>query len=341
MRLTIWIVLVILVIVIVGWRIMLWMPGANFTGSPAPISAEDAALRDELRSDVRMFAGKIGERNMVRYDALQTAADFLEQQLQTAGYSVERENFDVDTPSGPRMVTNLIVELRGNARPDEIVVVGAHYDSREGTPGADDNASGTAALLALSRAFAKSAPERTLRFVFFTNEEYFRQDLMGSLVYAKLCRSRNENIVAMLSLETMGYFSDLKGSQKYPFPINLFYPETGDFMGLVGNIASRQMVRDAIRSFRAVATMPSQGVAGPEFIDGVGWSDQWSFWQQGYQGIMITDTAPFRNPNYHEPTDKPDTLDYERLARAVVGVESVVRALAEIPRPGVTDRKLS
>jgi len=207
------------------------------------------------------------------------------------------------------------------------VIVGAHYDSREGTPGADDNASGAAAALALARAFVNVKPSRTLRFVFFTNEEYFREDLMGSLVYAKLCRALNENIVAMVSLETIGYFSDVANSQKYPFPINLFYPSTGDFVGFVGNVASRSLVRTAIGSFRTVATVPSQGVAAPEFIDGVGWSDQWSFWRLGYPGIMITDTAPFRNPNYHRPTDTPDTLDYGRLARVVAGLESVVADL--------------
>jgi len=173
-------------------------------------------------------------------------------------------------------------------------------------------------------------PSRTLRFVFFTNEEYFRQNLMGSVVYAKLCRARNDNIVAMVSLETIGYFSDVDGSQKYPFPINLFYPSTGDFLGFVGNVGSRSLVRTAIGSFRILATLPSEGVAAPESIDGIGWSDQWSFWRQDYPGIMVTDTAPFRNPNYHRPTDTPDTLDYGRLAQVVTGLEAVVRTLADV-----------
>jgi len=122
----------------------------------------------------------------------------------------------------------------------------------------------------------------------------------------------------------------LAGSQKYPFPINLFYPSTGDFLGFEGSVKSRSLVRAAIASFRTVATLPSQGVAAPEFIDGIGWSDQWSFWRQGYPGIMITDTAPFRNPNYHRPTDTPDTLDYGRLARVVEGLETVVRDLGGV-----------
>ncbi|MBK5291143.1 MAG: M28 family peptidase [Acidobacteriia bacterium] len=303
---------------------MLRMPGTSHSGAAAPLTQREVMLRDSLRRDVEKLAGEIGERNLIRYEALTAASSYLEQGLTAAGYTVEQNKFEVATPQGPRSAYNLIAELKGAQRPSEIVIVGAHYDSREGTPGADDNASGSAALLSLARTFAKTAPGRTLRFVFFTNEEYFRQNLMGSLVYAKLCRKRGDNIVAMLSLETIGHYSDVAGSQKYPFPINLFYPATGDFLGFVGNVASRTLVRTAIGSFRTVATLASEGVAAPEFIEGVGWSDQWSFWRQGYPGIMITDTAPFRNPHYHEPTDTPATLDYGRLARAVTGLESVV-----------------
>jgi len=330
MRLTISILIPILAIGTEVWRLMLRMPGANHSGAAAPLTQREAELRDSLRKDMEKLAGEIGERNLVRCEALAAAATYLEQGLTEAGYKVERNAFEGATPKGPRSTYNLIAELKGTQRPEEIVVVGAHYDSREGTPGADDNASGTAAVLSLARTFAKTAPGRTVRFVFFTNEEYFRQDMMGSLVYAKLCRRRSDNIVAMLSLETIGYFSDVAGSQKYPFPINLFYPSAGDFLGFVGNVGSRSLVRAAIGSFRAVATLPSQGVAAPEFIDGIGWSDQWSFWRQGYLGIMITDTAPFRNPHYHARSDMPETLDYGRLARVVEGVENVVRDLAEV-----------
>lgn len=330
MRLTIWILTPILLTGAGGWLLMLRMPGVNYSGAAAPLNQRETALRDSLRREVEKLADEIGERNLVRYQALNAAASYLEQGLTEAGYTVERNEFEVATPQGPRSTYNLVAALKGNKRPGEIVIVGAHYDSREGTPGADDNASGTAAALSLARTFAKATPGRTLRFVFFTNEEYFREDLMGSLVYAKLCRARVDNIVAMLSLETIGHFSEVSGSQKYPFPINLFYPATGNFLGFVGNVGSRSLVRTAIGSFRTVATLPSQGVAAPESIDGIGWSDQWSFWRQGYPGIMITDTAPFRNPNYHKPTDTPDTLDYGRLARVVEGLETAVRDLATV-----------
>ena len=209
----------------------------------------------------------------------------------------------------------------------QIVIIGAHYDSREGTPGADDNASGTAAVLALARRYAKEHPARTVRFLLFPNEEYFRQDAMGSVVYARLCRSRNEDVVAMVSVETIGYFSDAAGSQQYPFPVNLLYPDRGSFIGFVGNLASRELVREALGAFRKGAGIGSEGVAAPESVEGVDWSDHWSFWREGYPGIMITDTAPFRNPNYHRATDVPDTLDYHRMARVVSGLARVVREL--------------
>jgi Zn-dependent M28 family amino/carboxypeptidase len=326
----IWTVIPILMTGSGVWWIMLRMPGPNYTGMAAPLMQQEIALRDSLRSCVQKLAGEIGQRNLTRYSALSGAAEYLENSLASAGYKVERDAFDVSTPGVARRAYNLIAELRGSRSPQEIVIVGAHYDSAEGTPGANDNASGTAAVLALARAFADQRPSRTLRFVLFTNEEppYYYKDSMGSLVYARRCRAGDDDVVAMLSLETIGYFSDARDSQRYPFPINLAYPSTGNFLGLVGNIGSSSLVRNAIGSFRRAAQIPSEGVAAPAFITGIGWSDHWSFWQQGYPGIMITDTAIFRYPHYHEPTDTPEKLDYNRLTRVVEGLEAVVRDLA-------------
>jgi Zn-dependent M28 family amino/carboxypeptidase len=221
------------------------------------------------------------------------------------------------------------VEIRGTIRPDEIVVIGAHYDTAPGAPGADDNATGCAATLVLARAFAGKPQERTMRFVLFTNEEPPNTNAtMGSLVYARQCKAHGDNIVAMMSLETIGYFSDVRGSQKYPFPINLVYPPVGDFLGIVGNIGSRGLVRQAIGTFRQSVKLPTIGLAAPAFIKGVDWSDHASFWEQGYPGVMVTDTALFRNPHYHKPTDTPDKIDYPRLARVVNGLEAVAAAMA-------------
>jgi Zn-dependent M28 family amino/carboxypeptidase len=217
-----------------------------------------------------------------------------------------------------------------------VVVVGAHYDSVEGgTPGADDNASGVAGLLALARRFGKTPSARTLRFVAFANEEppYFQTEEMGSLVYARGCAARGERVVAMLSLETMGMFSEAPGTQHYPFPFDALSPSTGDFLAFVGNVRSTKLVRDAVATFRRTRMLPAEGAAVPDLAPGVGWSDHWSFWQTGVPALMVTDTAPFRNANYHEESDTPETLDYRKLARAVVGLAAVIEALAALPGP--------
>jgi Zn-dependent M28 family amino/carboxypeptidase len=225
---------------------------------------------------------------------------------------------------------NLEATLEGAERPEEHVVIGAHYDSAETAPGADDNASGTAALLAIARRQAGRALPRTVRFVAFTNEEppWFQTEHMGSLVYARSLAAEGIDVTAMLSLETIGYYSDDEGSQAYPFPLSVFYPSRGDFIAFVSDTGSRELLHEVILSFRRHGRFPSQGGALPGSLPGVDWSDHWSFWQNGYPGVMVTDTAPFRYPFYHTPEDTPDRLDYERTARVVEALSRVVRDLA-------------
>jgi Zn-dependent M28 family amino/carboxypeptidase len=162
------------------------------------------------------------------------------------------------------------------------------------------------------------------------NEEppYFQRGAMGSQHYAKEAKRRGEKIVAMMSLETIGCYSDAAGSQSYPAPFSFFYPTTGNFIAFVGNLGSRRLVRQAIGVFRETTQFPSEGVAAPSFIPGISWSDQWSFWEEGYDGIMVTDTALFRYAEYHTARDRPVILDYERLARVIAGLERVVAAMA-------------
>ncbi len=309
---------------------MIRMPGETYRGPLLPLTGTQAALRDALRRDVEMLAGVIGPRGVVRPIELAASADFIERSLQEAGYDVERQCYNV---RGVRCC-NLAAEIPGTSRADEIIVIGGHYDSVlvDGIlcPGANDNASGVAATLALARTFANRQTARTLRFVFFVNEEppFFQYEEMGSWVYAKRSRERNENIVAMFSLETIGYYSDRPGSQRYPFPLGLLYPSTGNFITFVGNVGSRKLVRESIGSFRRSAEFPSEGGELPGSMPGVGWSDHWAFWQEGYPAIMVTDTAPFRYPHYHQASDTPDKLDYDRLARVVDGLERVVDDLA-------------
>lgn len=298
------------------------MPGKSYRGPMLPLTVQETDLRDALRWDVEKLAGEIGERNIPRYRALAAAADFLEASLQKSSYEARRHGFEV----GGMTCYNIEAEIRGSDRADEIVIIGAHYDSVQGSPGANDNATGAAAVLALAGLFCGKRPSRTLRFVEFANEEppYFKSPAMGSLVYANNCKIRGEKIVAMLSLETIGYYTDESGSQHYPFPFSLFYPSIGDFIGFVGDTSSTDLVREVVASFRRHAKYPSEGGALPSAIPGVSDSDQWSFWQRGYPAVMVTDTAPFRYPYYHTRADTPDKVQYDHLARVVWGLQGVI-----------------
>lgn len=315
---------------VIAFFLLLWwfgmrMPGINIS-SAAHLSADELKLRDELIADVRTLTGDIGERNMRRYPQLNAAAEFIENSFSRAGFKTRRDTFELNG----RSCHNVEVEIPG-ARP-EIMVVGAHYDSVFGSPGANDNGSGVAAMLALARRFAGKPAGLALRFVAFVNEEppYFQTEQMGSFVYASRCKARGDKIAGMISLETIGFFSDAPHSQTYPsLGVGAFYPTTGNFIGFVGNAGSRKFLRRAISLFRQQAKLPSEGAALPAFLPGVGWSDQWAFWQHGYPGIMITDTAPFRYPHYHEATDTPDKLDYDRFTLVVSGVEGMIKDLTK------------
>jgi hypothetical protein len=309
---------------------MIRMPGRSFRGPLPALTASQAALADELRRDVDMLAGSIGRRNVVHSEGLAKSREFLEKQFREMGHVVHAQEFEVMGVA----CANLEVEVSGTTLPQEIVVIGAHYDSEGISPAANDNASGVAAALALARRFAPPAvaPARTLRFVLFVNEEppYFQTDEMGSLVYARACRQRGDNVVAMLSLETIGYYSDAPGSQSYPVkPIGWLYPDTANFIAFVGDYHSRKLVRQAIGAFRSAVQFPSEAAAMPGWIAGVGWSDHWAFWQCGYPALMVTDTALFRYPHYHQASDTPDKIDYQRMARVVEGLEQVTRHLAQ------------
>jgi Zn-dependent M28 family amino/carboxypeptidase len=309
---------------------MIKMPNNTYTGSLPPLTDEELRFRDTIRQDVEWLAGEIGERNVQRYANLCAAADFIQLSFEQAGYEVKRQSYEV----AGRTCYNIEVEISGDREANEIVIIGSHYDSVVGCPGANDNASGVAALLALARAFYGKDISRSLRLVAFVNEEppYFRTAKMGSMVYAKRCHKRREDIFAMLSLETIGYYSEQPGSQHYPFPVGFFYPSTGNFVAFVSNLPSRWLVRKVVASFRRQVQFPSEGGAWPGIIPGIGWSDQWAFWRMGYPALMVTDTAPFRYPYYHTEQDTPDRIVYEHLSRVVVGLKLVVADLIGIRR---------
>jgi Zn-dependent M28 family amino/carboxypeptidase len=276
---------------------------------------------------VQTLAADIGERNLFRLPALRRAADFVAGEWKAQGYRVAPHIYDV----GGLPTANLEIALRGRVRPHEIVLVGAHYDSVLGSPGADDNASGVAALLEMSRLLVDAKPARTVRLVAFVNEEppFFATPRMGSEVYARAARARGDDIRLMVSLETIGYYSEAPGSQHYPPPLGLLYPDRGNFLAMVSNLKSRRALHRMVGAFRAHSDFPVEWLTAPSLLPGVGWSDQRSFWRRGYPALMVTDTAFYRYPHYHSPQDTAEQLDYEALARVTHGLAWAISMLAE------------
>ncbi len=300
------------------------MPGKSYSGDTTTPTVEELVLANKLNVHVKIIARE--EHNTLHPEALNNSAKYIEQQLAEIGYEVSLQPFR----AGTQQVRNIEVELKGKISPSEIIVIGAHYDSAQGAPGANDNASGVALLIELARFFKSTSPQKSLRFVFFTNEEppFFGTDEMGSVVYAKRSKERSENIVGMVSLETLGYYDDAKKSQKSPLFFRPFFPDKGNFVAFVGNFSSRQLVRNTINSFRVSTKFPSEGIVSYSHIIGIDWSDQYAFWRYGYPAVMLTDTALFRYPYYHTHNDTVDRVNYIKLAKVYGGTLAVVGDLA-------------
>ncbi|MFS8979758.1 M28 family peptidase [Cupriavidus necator] len=327
------IAVVLLVVFGLAWVAMLvltQMPGHSHSGPLPTMSTDELGLSARLREHVLNLA--TAEHNVQKYAELEAAAQYIERTLAAEGYVVSRQEYD----ALGKKVRNLIVTVPSRTLPGKrIIVVGAHYDSAIGSPGANDNGSGVASILELAKRLkdAGATAQSDIVFALYTNEEepFFRTKLMGSSVHVRSLKEKRENVIAMFSLETMGYYSDVKGSQKYPSPLKAFYPEQGNFIGFVGNVGSLGLVRKVTRLFRKHAAFPSEGIAGPRVIPGIDWSDHAPFMDQGYPSLMVTDTAPYRYPYYHSEQDTIDKIDFDKLAQVVVGLEAVVRDLANNP----------
>jgi hypothetical protein len=314
------IILIVLVLLAVllgaAWYSVRYRPPN--VAKPVGASFEQASPA-RLEGHVLMLAERIGERNMWHFERLEQAARYIEAELAKTGCAVEFQEYEVQG----KTVRNIGAEIKGEKRPEEIVVIGAHYDSVLGSPGANDNATGVAVLLEMARTLCDKRPERTLRLVAFVNEEppFFQTGDMGSRVYALQAEREKENIVAMASLETLGHYSQAEGSQMFPFPpLRFFYPTRGNFVAFVGNFRSRTLLQQSLKAFRAGNDFPAEGLVAPAWLIGVDWSDHWSFWRSGYRAIMLTDTALFRYRHYHTARDTPDKVDYDSLARVAAGL---------------------
>jgi hypothetical protein len=316
-----------------AWRVVLWMPGPAWPPGCGPLDVHLGRTESGLRSTVAQLAA-MGPRSASQPDALREAAQYVELWLRTAhsasplgaSWEVRAETFG---PSGE--FANVVAETRGTELPLEIVTVGAHYDTVPTSPGADDNASGVAALVELTRLLAQREPRRSLRLIAFPNEELPIGDteLSGSRVAAAAARARGDDVVAMLSLESLGYWSDAPGSQRHPGPLGMFFPDRADFLAWIADLRSRALLHRALAAFRASGRLPAEGLAAPaSLVPDIRRSDHAPYWEQGYPALLVTGTAEFRNPHYHGPGDLAETLDYGRLARATAGLAEVVECLA-------------
>jgi len=295
--------------------------------SAALSAAALAALSARLEARVRHLSETIGERHFQRRAALDATARYLREQLDQLGVPVVEHEFQA---SGQTFVNLEVIAAQAAETPEQAcVVIGAHYDTVPGTPGADDNASGVAALLELVAELGTLRLERSLRFVFFPNEEppFFPGAGMGSAAYAAHLHRERVAVRVMLSLEMLGYYSDRARSQKYPPGMSLFYPDRGNFIGFVSNLRSRRQLREVKRAFQTNTAFPCESLAAPEWTIVVGLSDHSSFWREGYSALMVTDTAFLRNPHYHRATDTADTLDYRRYAQVTAGLIATIKQL--------------
>lgn len=305
---------------------MIIMPGKNPAGELPSLTAGQQQSANAMREVVETLATEIGERHHEAPAAYQQAADYIYAAFKQNGLTPYTEIF-----GDKEQYQNIVAEHYGREIPDQVIVVGAHYDTVWMTPGADDNASGVAVMLELAKKIANMSLKRSVRFVAFANEEYpffFTRD-MGSLHHARQASERGENIQAMFSLEMLGYYSDEPESQNYPKPFKWLYPDTANFVAFVSNYKSRGLLLDSIKLFRDSGQFPAEGMAAPVMlVRDVRRSDQAAFWRYGYPAVMITDTAGFRNFGYHNVSDVPASLNYEHMARVMTGLLELLVSLA-------------
>ncbi|MGE0759044.1 MAG: M28 family peptidase [Pirellulaceae bacterium] len=298
-------------------------------------SDADAELVRRLERHIDVLAELIGPRHLGSPGALAAACAYIEAQFREMGDEVERQEYP--TSEGP--ATNLVVERAGRAASPHIVLVGAHYDTVPGTPGADDNASAVAMLIEAAKLVHGRATRHTLRFVAFACEEppHFYTDTMGSQVHARRCRANDERLLGMLCLEMVGYYTDAPASQQIPplipWWIRWVFPRRGNFLAAVGNLRSGGLLWGFRRGFRRRSRLPLWTLCLPEAIPEIRLSDNSSFWDQGYPALMITDTSFLRNPHYHRSSDRLATLDLRRLAQATNGVAGALLHLARPAKP--------
>ncbi len=283
--------------------------------------ASDAQLPQRLESHVRKLVFEFSLRDHLNIVQLDRASAYIESELAKHATNARFQNYRVNNND----YRNVIAQFGPDT--EDVIVIGAHYDSYGGLPAADDNASGVAGLIELARMLSKVTLNKRVELVAYSLEEppYFRTEHMGSAIHAKWLKNTNKRVSLMLSLECIGYFSDAANSQNFPVSaMGALYPNTGNFIALVGHYREGALSRRVRETMRAATPLPVHSINAPAFVAGIDFSDHLNYWNEGFVGMMVTDTAFMRNKNYHTAGDLPETLDYRRMADVVRGVAAVV-----------------
>lgn len=307
-----------LVLLVLGFGLYYWVVSPVF-GEPEAVEQEIGAQSDRLRADVAALCSIPGHRHVGNMEGLNAAADYILAQFSTMGYAPQEQWYTVRQGE----VRNIIASYGPSDAPRW--VIGAHYDACEALPGADDNASGTAGLLELARLLKEHQPELEYRIdlVAYTLEEppYFGSPEMGSAVHANSMIEQGIDIRGMICLEMIGYFTDTPNSQEYPADfLSSIYPSTGNFIAVVGRVADPALTRAIKLDMMAASSVEVISINAPESLLGIDFSDHRNYWAHDIPAVMVTNTAFFRNKNYHQASDLPETLDYNRMAEVIEGV---------------------
>lgn len=326
-RLFKWVIALVIVWVLVQLSTYGWRPLGRYS---MHLSDEERETAGRLQETVAVLAEDIGPRNYQSLENLQAAADYIRKSFGALGYDVDMIPYVIQGQE----YHNIVARKPGSSDSKDVVIVGAHYDSCF-NPGADDNASGVAGLMELARRLKDRSLNSELRFVAFVNEEppFFMTESMGSRVYARQVKEANEQIRAVIVLEMLGFYSEQWGSQKYLPLLGPFYPNQADFIAVIGDFHSADLVREFTSGWTKHSDFPLEGLVAPGSVPGINFSDHASFWKEGFAAVMVTDTAYMRNVNYHRKTDLPNTLNYEKMAVVVHGLTEVVGQLAGSQSP--------
>lgn len=276
---------------------------------------------ERLKSHVVTIATDFYPRNHLRTDNLDATAKYIESHFRAAGADPWTQELDLRD----NCFRNVIASF--GAGPGKRLIIGAHYDSCSDTPGADDNASAVAGLIELAYLFGKVAPKRRVELAAYTLEEppHFATEMMGSYVHAERVSRDAKDIEGVIVLEMIGYFCDEPDSQQFPISAaRLIYPSKGNFVGVIGNSSQRRFTRQIKNGMKGTTDLPVFSINAPSSVPGIDFSDHRNYWKFGINAVMITDMAFYRNPNYHQITDTPETLDYKRMADVVKSVYAAV-----------------